>query len=512
MYITKSLFVEFCSSPKRARWHVNDTNTYQMIQEAQYGGMDGVTIGEDVETMVLARYTDQTIATIDTDDMRSDWHQTYHDRTLQALSSHPDIVYQPGVLFDDVFVKCDLLARQASWAYELIEVKAKNCIRKKTTAAPLLDELVADISIQHRVLSNVLWKQYAWSCSLAYLNKAYSKHGTIDPQAIIIQENVSWELMEDAAIETILQRMRAVLSLSQEAFDELYPYDGTDYLTYYGKPAPKSSLRLIRWCSAKKKLELLEKDKILIEDLDDYDIACLRNEDGESSSASRYVELRKQWEEVVDRQAIQQTLDQLQFPLYFYDYETISRPIPMFEKTAPRQQVVVQYSLHKMDADGSIIHRAWLLDPWATDNRWLLEQMIEHMDGVEQGRRIVWNQWFENGRNVERSHLYPEFTDYLLRINEQTFDLMELFRQQVYFHRAFEWSASIKKVLPVLTDLSYAGLPVSNGAVASTLLRKMIVGELEANLLEPTRRDLLEYCKQDTWAMVQIYEKIRERR
>lgn len=510
MYITKSLFVEFTSSPKLARWHVNHKDTYQAIQEAQYWAMDGATIGQEVEDMVLAQYQEKEITIIDTNNMRSNWHQTYHDRTMKALEQHPDILYQPSFLVDDIFVKCDIIVRNTAWTYDLIEVKAKNSIRKKTKAEPLLDELIADVSIQDRVLRKVLWERYSWTCSIAYLNKAYTKDWTINPQDIIIQENVSQELLEDTNIESILQRMRDVLSLSEEEFNSTFPYDGTDYMTYYGKPAPKYSLWSISWCSAKKKLGLMEKEKTLIEELDDYDITLLRNGNGESSRASAYVELRKQWEEVVNTQAIKQTLDQLQYPLYFYDYETISRPVPLFEKTSPWQQVVVQYSLHKMDADGSITHREWLLEPWAQDNRALLEQMIYHMDGVEQWKWIVWNQWFENWRNVEWGTLYPEFQEYLLRINQNTFDLMDIFKQQRYFHRDFQWSASIKKVLPVLTDISYDNLEVSNGWIASDLLKRMIIGELEDNLLEPTVKNLLQYCEQDTWAMVKIYEKILE--
>jgi lipopolysaccharide biosynthesis protein len=47
-------------------------------------------------------------------------------------------------------------------------------------------------------------------------------------------------------------------------------------------------------------------------------------------------------------------------------------------------------------------------------------------------------------------------------VNNQTFDLMDIFKNMDYFHRDFNGSASIKKVLPVMTNISYDDLEVGN--------------------------------------------------
>jgi hypothetical protein len=114
MIITKSLFVEFTDSPKLARRHANNKPTYQAIQESMYGAMDGAAIGQAVEDAVLSTYTDQTVTTIDTTEMRDDRHGTYHARTIKALEENPAILYQPSFLLDDIFVKCDILVRNTS--------------------------------------------------------------------------------------------------------------------------------------------------------------------------------------------------------------------------------------------------------------------------------------------------------------------------------------------------------------------------------------------------------------
>ncbi|MBU0626525.1 DUF2779 domain-containing protein [Patescibacteria group bacterium] len=70
--------------------------------------------------------------------------------------------------------------------------------------------------------------------------------------------------------------------------------------------------------------------------------------------------------------------------------------------------------------------------------------------------------------------MYPEFADALEKINNQTFDLMEIFSDMLYFDKEFLGSSSIKQVLPVLTNISYKNLTISNGSLASGYLSDLV--------------------------------------
>ena len=101
---------------------------------------------------------------------------------------------------------------------------------------------------------------------------------------------------------------------------------------------------------------------------------------------------------------------------------------------------------------------------------------------------------------------YPQFFEVFEQINAQTFDLMDMVSSKhefALFRREFSGSASIKHVLPAMTDLTYAGMEVSNGKDAAESIQKLITTE---NIQK--RKALLEYCRQDTWAMVEIYREI----
>ena len=67
-------------------------------------------------------------------------------------------------------------------------------------------------------------------------------------------------------------------------------------------------------------------------------------------------------------------------------------------------------------------------------------------------------------------------------------------------------SHSIKNVLPALVpSLSYNGLNIAEGGIASLSFEQML-NEDDFIRISEIRKDLLNYCKLDTYAMVKILE------
>jgi hypothetical protein len=69
-------------------------------------------------------------------------------------------------------------------------------------------------------------------------------------------------------------------------------------------------------------------------------------------------------------------------------------------------------------------------------------------------------------------------------------------------------SYSIKKVLPVFTDLSYDDLAIGNGSVA--MIAYATLPQMTQSEKEKTRSKLIAYCRQDTWAMVEVAKGINQ--
>ena len=77
-----------------------------------------------------------------------------------------------------------------------------------------------------------------------------------------------------------------------------------------------------------------------------------------------------------------------------------------------------------------------------------------------------------------------------------------------YYHNDLHGSFSIKKVLPIFTNLSYKNLVVKNGTEAIVtygMLPTLTEKEYNEKYLA-----LRVYCRQDTWAMVEILRGLRK--
>ena len=67
----------------------------------------------------------------------------------------------------------------------------------------------------------------------------------------------------------------------------------------------------------------------------------------------------------------------------------------------------------------------------------------------------------------------------------------------------------IKKTLPVFSNLSYSELDVKNGNEA--MVEYNNYPYMSEEEFKNKYNALVEYCKQDTWAMVEILNALRER-
>jgi hypothetical protein len=220
-------------------------------------------------------------------------------------------------------------------------------------------------------------------------------------------------------------------------------------------------------------------------------------------------------------------LDTLTFPLYHLDFESFPCPLPRFYGEKPYTQSVFQYSLHIQhaidDCDFDHDHKGYLATNESDERLALVEQMIHDIGPV--GTVIVWNEKFEKGRLKELAVIFPEQAQALMNIHDRVFDLMyvvdnkkELFKelgfskleieQPNFYHEDLQGSYSIKKVLPIFTELSYSDLEISNGSQALVTYAKL--PQMDEATKKATLEAMVAYCKQDTWAMVEIHNALHD--
>jgi hypothetical protein len=209
------------------------------------------------------------------------------------------------------------------------------------------------------------------------------------------------------------------------------------------------------------------------------------------------------------RQRIKQFLDSLEFPLHFFDYETMGSLVPQFDGMRPYTQYPFQYSLHVLDSpDAELRHEEYLHDEKSNPAESLVAAMQAHFG--QSGTVLAWNMSFEKSCNDRLAEFVPEAAEFLRDINERMVDLMVPFSGGAYIDHRFRGSASIKNVLPVMCpELSYKDLGIQEGQAASRMWTETVLdGKHEADKAK-ILRDLREYCQLDTLAMVEIYRKLK---
>ncbi len=205
---------------------------------------------------------------------------------------------------------------------------------------------------------------------------------------------------------------------------------------------------------------------------------------------------------------LRDSLDSVVWPAFYLDFETTQTAIPLFPGIAPHTQLPTQYSIHELSDVGNIVdHLEFLADPTKDCRKELVLNLIK--DLKEKGSIIVYSN-FEKTTIGKLKQLYPELADKLDSLVERIVDL-EAFIRSNFYHPDFHGSTSIKVTLPVMVpEMSYSDLEIAEGGSAMAAFAYLALGKYAEGVEADTvKRNLLEYCKRDTLAMVKLHEKLQ---
>ena len=205
-----------------------------------------------------------------------------------------------------------------------------------------------------------------------------------------------------------------------------------------------------------------------------------------------------------DQNAAAQALAGHKLPGFFLDFETIQFGVPIWQGTRPYQQMPFQFSVHRLGRTGRVAHQAFL-DLTGGNPSLPFAQALLAACG-ERGPVFVYNAAFEQTRIRELAERHPRLAPALHAINDRIVDLLPVARQH-YYHPSQQGSWSIKAVLPALCpDLRYDNLDgVQDGGAAQQAYLEAIAPATSAARKAELERQLLAYCRLDTWAMVRLW-------
>lgn len=419
-------------------------------------------------------------------------------KTAQFIKEKHPVIYEAHFLYDDVLCAVDILLFDGK-KYKAIEVKSSTSVS---------DVYCQDAALQYYVLSNSGIKLD--DISVAYINNQYVRKGEIDPKQLFIIESVlevAKQLQND--VKTNIIEFKRVLNKNKEPKMDIglhcsSPY-ACDFMGHCWSHVPDYSIFDIANLRTNKKFELYNQGIIEFHQItSDAEKKYLN----EKHSMQIFAELEQR--SYIDKNKIKGFIKDLQFPLYFLDFETINTALPLYENSRPYQQIVFQYSLHYLEnAKSELKHTEYLAEVNGFDPRInFIEQLIK--DCGKNGDILTYNMTFEKTRLKELAEDFPKHKKALEAIINRLKDLMIPFKERWYYTPEMKGSYSIKYVLPALVpELSYKNLEIQNGGTAMNIYAQMASGTFTGDV-QKTRKALLAYCHLDTLAMVKIWEVLRK--
>ena len=260
------------------------------------------------------------------------------------------------------------------------------------------------------------------------------------------------------------------------------------------------------------RLPLKKKLKLYNEGIDTFE--KITNTESFSSIQKLQLEAYKKKNSGDNKNKIKAFINKIKYPISYFDFETFTDAIPIFDKQRPHMQIPFQYSLHiqmnedeKLEIDDN--HFEFIAEHEKDPRRSIAESMIKNFP--KNGTIMAYNQSFEKRCVQSLAEYCPDLSDELLALNERFIDLIEPFRGGGFYHSKFKGSFSIKNVLPVICPtnsvLDYKALDISNGGMAMSAYKELRNSSNNVDI-ETTRKNLFKYCRLDTYAMYAIYIKL----
>lgn len=413
--------------------------------------------------------------------------------TFELLSERK-VLFEASCSSQNVYNRADILVPADKDRWDIIEVKS---------STQLKEEYIHDVSFQKYCFEKAGVK--IRKCYLMCINNQYKKKGEINTKELFKKTDITAEVEEISV--GIEDRIKEMLKIAAGKSPPETPI-GKHCNSPYSCPLKDKCWDFLPdnhifnlYGNKEKAVQLYSEGILSIKDIPDrYDL---------NLKQQIQLECARTEKPKVNKGEISKFIGKLEYPLYFFDFETFSTAIPLYDGVKPYQRIPFQYSIHMIDSiDSKPIHYDFLAKGDSDPREKLLSTLKRHIG--EKGSIIVYYELFEKGVLREQAETFPKYKKWISSILPRIVDLYKPFGNFHYYSSSQKGSASVKSVLPAITDLSYKGMEISEGLAASIYFL-YICGKYDSGESCPTReeadrirRSLIKYCRMDTGGMIHI--------
>ena len=458
---------------------------------------DRMVVGNEVGDLAMGLFGDFVETTILKEDGRPDIPAML-EKTQQCLADGVENICEAAFSYNGLYCAVDIL-RKENGGYAIYEVKSS------THAS---DVYGADIAYQKYVLEHC--GITVTGTYLVCIDSDYVRGEELDIQGLFkVIDMADWVELEYPVVDSHLKVAEKTLASETEPVRDIgehctNPYD-CPYWAYCSRHLPQPSVFDLYRLAGNKKFDYYRKGFISFKDL----LGAVKLNDKQTRQIQHQL---ADMPDEIHKDDIRAFLDTLSYPIYFFDFETMQQAIPQYPGAHPYAQIPFQYSLHYIETPGGELKHKEFLAESGTDPRRAIAESICR-DIPMHTCVVAYNRGFECSRLNELALLFPDLAPHLLNVRSNIQDLLVPFQSGYYYNRAMGGSFSIKSVLPALfpndPELDYHNLTgVHNGGEAMTIFPK--IKDMPPDEAAETRRNLLAYCKLDTYALVKVFQRLQE--
>jgi CRISPR/Cas system-associated exonuclease Cas4 (RecB family) len=449
------------------------------------------------------------------------------EKTKQHLAKGTKTIAEASFSYNGLFCSVDILVRNDDGTYTINEVKSsKQTETRKYNGVK--EKYVIDAAYQQYVLEKCGIK--VSKVCVVLLSNTYVMGEELDLEKYFVECDVTEYAKEfQDVVESKLVEIESVINGGNEpetVFTKNCNY--CDYFVYCAKakgvltPSPFDLYDI----------NFDEKCELYNEGISFFDIPAIEKKlnDISSKNKTKSKKTRKLGlatcnqityynrpnDTYIDKMEIKKFLDSLKFPLYSLDFETYESIVPEFSGQQANTQYSFQYSLHVIKDVNDImcdedLEERHFIDLSGRDIRRNIAERI--VKDIPAGACIIaCNMITESGIIKKLAECFKDLHDHLMSF--RYVDPQDLFQKGYYYNSRMGRSFSLKSILPALypdeKDMNYQNLDgeVKNGREAMNAILK--AKELEGEALEKYKKDLIEYCALDTYAIVKVLKKLYE--
>ncbi|MHB8260054.1 MAG: DUF2779 domain-containing protein [Bacteroidia bacterium] len=465
-------------------------------------------------------------------------------RTKELILQGQKVIYEAAFVFDSVLIALDILVNKDGlwYAYE---------VKSSLKITPVY---VMDAALQYYVLINSLPNLkdfYLVTINADYiLEDEFDVHTFFKFKSVKADAEKNLEFIKyhiNAAKEVYANNQLPQVAIGEKCFT---PYQCDFYGTCW-KHIPANNVFEFSGISKKLAQVWFEQGFTTINDIPET--SPLSFGEGLGVRSLRMVQSYKNNTELINKPALQQFYAKIKYPIAFFDAEMYAPAIPQYKGTSPFEALPFLFSWHSLDKeDAKLAHdyffqeespyrhggfnppahqiagqaRNDVASPLSFgEGKGVRCQLLDKLLSLASQVNTI--LVFDTGQELKALSAivkhFPQYKEAINQLKNKFIDFSDVFTNLWYYHPQTKGAMSLKKIHEAVFNKNiYHKLSIQSGLLASYKYADYLKETAttspptslqrergEAISKQKLKADLINYCKTDTQAMVDLFQYIK---